>query len=208
MKNITHLKTTLLQATFIAATLLGTSSCNNNEKPEDTKEVAEEHNEGKFDNLNNDKDAQFLVNAAEINLEEIQLGQLAQQNGKRNDVKELGKMMEKAHTKSMSELTALANAKLITIPTSVTDDAKDAYKKLSSKSGIDFDKKYCDMMVSGHKDAITMFEKASKESNDAEIKAWSTASLTSLRTHLDHAITCQKKGENRKEKNVVAENNN
>ncbi len=199
MKNITYLKTALLKTTLITATLFGVSSCSNNQKPEDTKDVAEEHNEAKFDNTNNEKDAKFLVNAAEINLEEIKLGQLAQQNSMMTVVKELGKMMEEAHSKSMNELTALANKKLITIPTSATDEAKDAYKKLSTKSGMDFDKEYCDMMVSGHKDAIAAFEKASTESFDEDIKTWATATLPTLRTHLDHAIICQKKCE----KNVI-----
>ena len=54
----------MLQATFIMAAIIGTSSCMSN-KPEDTKELAEEKNEQKFDNNNNEKDAQFLVDAAE-----------------------------------------------------------------------------------------------------------------------------------------------
>lgn len=207
MKNITHFKTGLLQATLITATLFSVSSCSNNQKPEDTKDVAEEHNEAKFDKTNNEKDAQFLVNAAEINLEEIKLGQLAQQKSRMTIVKDLGKMMEEAHSKSMNELTALANKKLITIPVSATDEAQEAYKKLNNKSGIEFDKTYCDMMVSGHKDAIATFEKASTESFDEDIKTWATATLPTLRTHLDHAITCQKKCQKKCEKNVVAINN-
>ena len=51
------------------------------------------------------------------------------------------------------------------------------------------------MMVNGHKDAITMFDKASTESIDEDIKAWAIAMLPVFRTHLDHAITCQEKCE-------------
>ncbi len=195
MKTVSLFKTRLLQATFVSATLLGVSACENSKKAEDTKEVAEEHNEAKFDDTKREKDAQFLVNAAEINLEEIALGQLAQNSSMMTDVKELGKMMESAHSKSLNDLKALAKKKIITIPTSATDDAKDAYEKLSSKSGSDFDIKYCDMMVKGHKDAISVFEKASTDSNDAEIKDWAASMLPELRKHLDHAITCQKKCE-------------
>jgi putative membrane protein len=195
MKTISLFKTRLLQATFISATLLGTSACENSSKAKDTKEVAEEYNEAKFDDTKREDDAQFLVNAAEINLEEIALGQLAQKNSTMSEVKELGKMMESAHTSSLNDLNALAKKKIITIPTSATDDAKDAYKKLGKKSGSDFDKKYCDMMVEGHKDAISKFEKASTKSNDPEIKAWAVSMLPELRKHLDQAITCQKKCE-------------
>ena len=54
------------------------------------------------------------------------------------------------------------------------------------------------MMVSGHKDAISTFEKASTESTDADIKQWATGMLPGLRTHLDHAMMCQKKSDKMK----------
>ncbi len=188
MKNY---KSKLMQAIFILAVVFGTASCNNT-KTEDTKEVAEDQNDEKFDDKKNEKDAQFLVNAAEINREEISLGQLAQQSGRSTLVKELGKMMEDAHTKSLAELTALAKSKNITLPDAQTEDGLDAYKKLNDKSGNDFDEAYSDMMVKGHKDAISLFEKASTESADMDIRAWATATLPDLRTHLDHSLNCQK----------------
>ena len=45
--------------------------------------------------------SKILVNAAEINLEEIQLGQLAQKYSLNADVKSLGKMMETEHAKKL-----------------------------------------------------------------------------------------------------------
>jgi len=163
-----------------------------NNKPEDTKDIAKEHNDAKFEKESSETDAQFLVNAAEINMEEINLGKLAQENGKMNHVKELGKMMEDAHSKSTYELTNLAKTKNITIPKSPTDKAMKAYKTLSNKSGINFDKSYSEMMVNGHKDAIAIFEKASTDCTDPEIKAWAFSTLPALRKHLDHAMLCQK----------------
>lgn len=191
MKNY---KSKVLSATLIIATIIGTSSCMNN-KSEDTKEVAEEKNEQKFDNNKNEKDAQFLVDAAEINHEEISLGQLAQQKGGSSHVKELGKMMENEHTKSLADLTALAQTKNISLPTSQTENGKDAYKKLNEKSGNDFGKEYSGLMVNEHKDAIALFEKASTECTDPDIRAWAAAMLPALRTHLDQSLICQKQCE-------------
>lgn len=189
------LKSRVFELTFasIAVTLLllTVSSCHN-EKPEDTKDVATEHNNAKFDNAKED-DAKFVVNAAEINLEEIHLGQLAQNNSMDADVKGLGKMMETDHTKALSDLQALAAKKQITIPTTITDNGMSASKKLMELKASKFDKEYCDMMVKGHKDAIGKFEKASTDANDLDIRNWALAMLPALRTHLDHAITCQKK---------------
>lgn len=194
MKKLTFLKGTLISATLVASILL-VASCGSSQKPEDAKDVAEEQNEDMFDNNKQEEDAQFLVNAAEINLEGIQLGQLAQQKGGTAEVKELGKMVEDVHTKSLNDLKRLANSKMITIPTSPTDDAKDAYETLNEKSGNDFDKAYADMMVSEHEDAIDVFEEASTESYDADIKNWATVSLANLRTHLNHSIDLQKKSD-------------
>jgi putative membrane protein len=188
MKNY---RSSVLQAAFIIAAIIGTSSCINN-NPADTKEVAEDKNEQKFNNNNNEKNAQFLVEAAEINREEISLGQLAQQKGTSSHVKELGKMLEDAHTKSLNDLTAMAKTKNISLPIAQTDNVKDAYNKLNGKSGNDFGKEYSSMMVNGNKKAIELFEKAAMDATDPDIKEWARSTLPSLRTHLDQAILCQK----------------
>lgn len=201
MKNqIEFIKTSVVDVAYYAVSLslvlmLVFSSCSSNNKPEDTKEVASEHNEAKFDNAKAEDDAKFLVSAAEINLEEIQLGQLAQSKGTIAEVKDLGKMMESEHNKALIDLKALADKKQITIPTTITDDGQQAYKKLDDKKGNEFNKAYCDMMVDGHKDAIEKFEKASMDAADPDIKEWAATMLPALRTHLDNAINCQKKCE-------------
>lgn len=193
MKNRLNSIRTAFYALSIAATGLALPSCSNSSKPEDSKEVAEEHNDAKFDEKKQEKDAQFLVEAAEINLEEIQLGQLAQTKSKNASVIALGKMMEDAHTKAMNDLKSLAEKKSITIPVALTEDGQDAYKKLSEKSEKDFNKDYCDMMVKGHEKAIDKFEKASTDCEDTDIKNWAGSMLPALREHLDHAKTCDDK---------------
>jgi putative membrane protein len=140
-------------------------------------------------------DAQFLFHAAEINLEEIQFGQLAQQKSMMTEVKELGKMMEQGHMKLQSELSVLADKKSIALPKAAPTKAMEEYKKLNNKSEIKFNEEYCELMIKGHKEAITLFEKAAKDSIDPEIKEWATATLPALRAHLDHAKSCKEKCE-------------
>jgi putative membrane protein len=192
MKKITPSKKSMIQTTLIACVLL-IASCDNNQKPKDTKVVAEEKNEAHFEKNNLEEDAEFLIDVSEMNMEAIQLGQMAQQKGSTAEIRELGKMMKDAHTKSQKSLTILASSKGISIPSSPTNDANDDYIKLNKKSGKDFDKSYADMVVDGHKDAIADFEKATTECKDTEIKNWAIASLPDLRTHLNHAIDCKNK---------------
>lgn len=194
MKKINSIRTAVLPVTLVA-TLLLIASCGNDQKLEDTKEVAEEQNDDKFDNDMKEKDAQFLVNAAEANMKEIQLGQLAQKKGTVSHVKELGKMMEDAHTKSQKELVALAKTKGITVPTSPTKNVRDTYDKLDKKTGKDFDKAYADIIVDAHVKSIDSYEKAAADSHDSEITNWASKTLPELRKHHVHAIECQKKCE-------------
>src|SRR5687768_18565847 len=107
-----------LQAIMLSTSLLFIIACE--PKGKDPKEVAEEQNEPKKD-ATREKDEKFLVDAAELNMEEIQLGQLAQQKGTSEDVKNLGKMMTDDHTKALSDLSALAASKSIAIPTANTE---------------------------------------------------------------------------------------
>jgi len=183
-----------LTGLLLACSLL-TTSCNENRKTEekDSKDISEEHNKAKFESNDSEKDAHFMVEAAITNLTEIQLGQLAQQKGTSSDVKELGKMMEKEHRASLAELKALASKKVISIPDSSTEDVQAAYKKLNDKHGKDFDTEFCEQMVKGHKEAISSFEKESREGKDADILTWTQNTLPVLRTHLEHAINCQER---------------
>ncbi len=169
------------------ASILSMQACSNNSQDKNTGTTGT----NTTDSSKNSDDKKFLIKVANINLEEIQLGQLAQQNGSLPAVRDMGKMMEDDHRKCMNELSALASKKSVMLPASPNDDAQSDYKKLSEKSGTAFDKDYSDMMVSGHKDAIKLFEKDSATSTDQDIKQWATATLPTLRKHLSTATACQ-----------------
>ena len=206
MKKIKTLQSVILQLTFITFISFSIVSCDNkaktgdsnNSATEDSKEVAEDKNDNSRTKggMNTEADAEFLVAAAESDQKEVRLGKLAQEKGSMTDVKELGKMMEMAHTESMTELSAFAKKKLVTLPETQTEMVNEAYTKLSNlKSGKEFDKEYCDMEVNGHKRTIEKFEVASTTSADPEIKTMATNMLPNLRKHLEMAEMCQKKCE-------------
>jgi len=90
----------------------------------------------------NSKDAEFLSRAAEINREEISLGQLAEKKSSLKEVKNLGKMLEHAHAKSQKDLDALAKIKMIAVPKEETFDIQHAY--LKSKAEFDKSVLRCD----------------------------------------------------------------
>lgn len=167
------------------------SSCSKN-KPDDSKEVAEEQNEEKFDTTNLEYDTEFAVSAADAGMLEVQLGTLALTKATKSVVKQLGQNMIDDHTKANDELKALTQSKNITLPTSLSDKHQKKYSDLSEKSGTDFDKEYIDLMVKDHKDVVDMFKKAFEKCNDADLKAWAAGKISALEHHLSMAENIQK----------------
>lgn len=198
----------LLSILLLSGVVSISTSCSNSSNAADTRNLAEKQKQLEADSLNLITDAQFMITAAEFNLRQIKLGQLAQLSGKITEVKELGKMMEAYHTVSLTDLTSLGRQKGMNVPTSATNDVEDVYNALKSKTGSDFDREYCNRVVTRHKEVIDIFEKATAEATDANVKAWAIITLPGLHTHLDHAIACQNKLDEMELLNAQASNKN
>jgi len=158
----------------------------------DSKEIAEDQNEEKFDSTKIEDDTEFAVEAADAGMLEVKLGELAQTNASSAKVKELGQMMITDHGKANEEFKALATQKNISLPGALSEDSQKKYDKLAEKKGADFDKEYSEAMVSGHKDVLSKFQKESDEGKDAEIRSWASGKLPTLQHHLDMSQATEK----------------
>ena len=167
------------------------TSCSE-KKQDDSKEIAEEQNEEKFDTTNLEADAEFAIEAADAGMMEVQAGTLALTKGSSAKVKEFAKMMVDDHTKANEELETLATGKNITLPSSISDKHKRKYDDLAEKSGTEFDKAYVELMVKDHKDAVDMFKKAADDCEDQQIKSWAAEKIPTLEHHLSTAENMEK----------------
>jgi putative membrane protein len=130
-------------------------------------------------------DAKFATTAAADGLAEVDAGKMAQNKAISPRVKEFATMMVNDHTKAGDELATLAKTKSIALPLMPDADAKKAADDLAAKSGKDFDKAYINAMVDGHKKAVKLFEDASQNCKDPDLKAFATKTLPTLKMHLD-----------------------
>jgi len=137
-------------------------------------------------------DAEWAVAAANGGMTEVELSKLAETKGTNAKAKEFAGMMVKDHGGANAELMELAKTKNITLPTTIGADEKKELADLQTKSGAEFDKAYVDAMVSGHKKAVDLFEKGSKDAKDAELKAFATKTLPIIKSHLQAIETIQK----------------
>jgi putative membrane protein len=141
------------------------------------------------------KDAQFLIDAGEVCIEEIKFGQLAQKKSINIDIQEFGKTLEDAYTKMLNELIPLAKSKSITIPVALSDKSQQAYSQLVATPLNYFNKAYCDIAVSRHQEAVAKFQKVFTESTDEDTRRWALSKLPELRRHLEFSLVTQKKFE-------------
>src|SRR5436190_2088694 len=91
-------------------------SCNEKQRIVSADDIPAEPRIDATTSNSNQSDQDFLKEATEINLAEIKLGMLAQRKGLKQEVINLGKMMEDQHSKSLTELKALADKMHIAIP--------------------------------------------------------------------------------------------
>lgn len=129
----------------------------------------------------------FAKAAAEGDLLEVQLGQLAQQKASSQEVKQFGQRMVTDHSKLNTELTNVASKDNITLPTQLTGKDKAEYDKLSSLSGSAFDRAYIRDMVRNHEKDVTDFQKEATYGTNADLKHFASTSLSTLQEHLQLA---------------------
>jgi putative membrane protein len=84
----------------------------------------------------------------------------------------------------LGELKTFASSKSISIPSEADDEAMRKTKRFSDEAGTDFDKKWCKEMIDRHEETINKFEKRMDKTEDADLKAWLSKTLPTLRSHL------------------------
>ena len=138
-------------------------------------------------------DEGFISQAAQNGHAEVEASKMALEKASDPKVKEFAKHMVEDHTKANEELRSLASSKGVELPDGPSLLQKGKSKlMLSTADGEDFDRRYMDSMgITAHEDTIELFEKAVKEAEDAEVKAFAQKTLPKLQEHLKMAQEIQ-----------------
>lgn len=197
MKNSSKIKSILFYSLFTFGIFMLVTSCADSNAV-DSKDIAKQENMDKMSDddqvavvIENDDDVKFLMNAAEMQLQQIALGKSSQKRGNAAHVIELGKLLDEEYSRSFAELKGLADKKSVSIPATITQNSKEENAKLEEKNGGDYGKIFSEMVVEEHEKAIKLYEKASTDSKDLEVGAWAAQKLPVLRTLLMKAEACK-----------------
>jgi putative membrane protein len=132
-------------------------------------------------------DADFAKKAAAGGIAEVKMGQLAQEKGSSEEVKNFGKKMVDDHTQANDKLKEIASQQNIKLPSDMDKHDRAEYNKLSKLSGDAFDKEYTRDMIKDHRDDISDFQDEAKGGQNEAIKNFASETLPTLEMHLKMA---------------------
>jgi len=135
----------------------------------------------------------FVIQAASGGIKEVELGKIAREKGQSPEVKDFGDRMVRDHSKANEELKAFTLEDNIILPDTMMEMDRMHVDELSELSGKEFDRAYIEMMIEDHEKTIELFEDASENHDDPEIKSWAQKTLPALKEHLKIAEQLQEK---------------
>jgi putative membrane protein len=134
-----------------------------------------------------DPDAAFYKKATEGGIFEIDTGNQAAKASNSQQVKDFGSMLVTDHTAANDKLKGIAASKNISLPTTASVGLMAQKAKLDVLTGDAYDKSFINTQIKAHEQTIALFKKEAVNGEDADAKAFATATLPTLRKHLKEA---------------------
>ncbi len=131
------------------------------------------------------KDQHFVTEAIQGDLAEIKMGQLAQQNGQSDQVKQFGKTLEQDHSDHLQKAQQIAQQNGMRVPDEPTAKQQANYEHMSSMSGAKFDSAFAKDMVQDHQKDIGKYDK--EASSGSTLSDFAKQTLPVLKKHLQMA---------------------
>ncbi len=136
-------------------------------------------------------DKRFITKAADSGMLELQVAQLAAQKAQNPDVKQFAQQLIQDHTKANQKLMTIASAKNVELDKDdVTKDR--AYRRLNDASSGEFDREFVEFMADQHESDVKLFQKASENAKDQEVRQFASSTLPHLQQHLQHVQQLQR----------------
>lgn len=131
------------------------------------------------------QDTQYLQALHQVNLAEIVTGNLAQQKGQNQQVKDLGKQFVTDHTQLDQTVQSTAKQLNVQLPSEPTADQQKVVDRLNNLSGAEFDKAWVTAELAGHVQAIQATQTEISQGSEQTVVQLAQDALPVLQAHLD-----------------------
>ncbi|SCL70835.1 DUF4142 domain-containing protein [Micromonospora chersina] len=134
------------------------------------------------------QDSQYLQAVHQVNLFEITAGNLAQQKGQNQQVKDLGKMFVTDHTQLDQTVQSTAQQLNVQLPSDPTADQQKVLDRLNNLSGAEFDKAWVTAQLAGHVQAIQATQTEISQGSEQSVVQIAQDALPVLQAHYDALV--------------------
>jgi len=134
-------------------------------------------------------DQAFVQQAALGDMFEIASSKLALQQSHNDAVRAFAHMMIVDHTRTTAGLKAAVakSGETLSLPQALPADKQATLQDLKAASGANFDRKYMDAQVAGHKAALDLMSLYANDGSNAALKGAAQKTGRLVQTHLDKA---------------------
>jgi putative membrane protein len=142
-------------------------------------------------------DQEFVTNAVNANMAEVELGKLAERKTSNGEVRDFAKLMVADHQQALDDLKPIAKNQNVNIPTILAAKNQALRDRLDNLSGEAFDRAYMNAMVSDHRSDVAEFRTEAENAKVAEIRQYASHTLSTLEDHLklareiDHSVAAK-----------------
>ena len=133
------------------------------------------------------------MEAAQADLAEIDMAQIALQNSGNGDVKDFANMIKSDHTSSLEDVMELMKDRNLQQPKSIPAELQRDITRMKSLTGGEFDREFINMAVSEHQKAVEMFRDQQSTAQNQDVKKYVEDTLPRLEMHLEKAQRLQTK---------------
>ena len=133
-------------------------------------------------------DQKMVMSMAQSNMAEVEMGRMAQNKSQNDQVKNFAQQMIDDHSKALTEVQQVAQARGITLPSELDRAHRAKADKLGALSGDAFDRAYMAQAgVADHKKNHSMLRSAQSKARDPDVKALAARTLPIVDQHLNSA---------------------
>jgi putative membrane protein len=137
----------------------------------------------------------FAKKVAAANTFEIQSSQLAKDRTQSGELRSFAQQMISDHTKAGEDFKSAVGTANVSPPPERPDARQQlTLSKLRNAQGSAFDKAYVAAQLKAHEQAVSLFQRYSKNGRTAPLKEFATKALPTLQHHLQMIQAISKKG--------------
>lgn len=132
-------------------------------------------------------DKRFIDQAADIDMLEAHVGQMAQNQASNADVRNFGQTLEQDHSKAYGQLLELGQRIHQDVPRGIDVHREPAVTHLERAKGAQFDRQFAMDEVRDHQKALAEFKREAEHGDNADVKNYANQQIPVLEEHLHKA---------------------